>query len=208
MLFDLRTVLSLPWAYRAYSRLISRQHAEKLVREYVKPLPGNRVLDIGCGPGDILAHLPDVDYFGFDMNERYIEEANARFGDRGNFFCRRVNQEAIERPRSFDIVMALGVLHHLDDEEAMKLFHLAHYSLKPGGRLITFDGCYHEGQGAVARYILASDRGQFVRTEAEYMAIASRVFSHIQSSLRRDLLRIPYSHLIMVCSTPSAVSAK
>ena len=204
---DLRAILSLPWAYRMYTRFVSRRHEETLVNEYIKPSPRDRVLDIGCGPGDILAHLPAVDYLGFDMNERYIDEANTRFSDRGTFLCKRVSREAIEHPRSFDIVLALGVLHHLDDDDAMQLFELAHYSLKSNGRLITFDGCYHEGQGAVARYMLASDRGKFVRTQAEYVAIASRVFSHIQPSLRRDLLRIPYSHLIMVCSASAAASA-
>jgi cyclopropane fatty-acyl-phospholipid synthase-like methyltransferase len=33
----------------------------------------------------------------------------------------------------FDIVLAIGVLHHLDDAEVLQLFKIAHAALKNGG---------------------------------------------------------------------------
>jgi len=33
-----------------------------------------RVLDIGCGPGNILKLMPDTEYVGFDLNPHYIEQ--------------------------------------------------------------------------------------------------------------------------------------
>ena len=53
------------------------------------------------------------------------------------------------------IVLAIGVVHHLDDAEAVKLFQLAHAALKSGGRLVTMDGCYVPKQSRVARHLLA-----------------------------------------------------
>jgi SAM-dependent methyltransferase len=39
----------------------------------------------------------------------------------------------------YDIVMAFGVLHHLDDAEGRELFRGARRALKPGGRFVTLD---------------------------------------------------------------------
>lgn len=74
---------------------------------------GDRLLDIGCGPADILAYLPEtVDYTGFDISERYIAAAQRRYGERGKFSVRPVSRIA-EENGTYDIVIAIGVLHHL-----------------------------------------------------------------------------------------------
>ena len=101
---------------------------------------------------------------------------------------------------TFDLVMAIGVIHHLNDAQAAKLFELARRVLRPGGRLVTFDGCYVPRQSRIARWMLAHDRGRFVRTQEEYLRLASAHFSKVESQIRHDLLRIPYTHLILRCS--------
>jgi hypothetical protein len=47
--------------------------------------------------------------------------------------------------------------------------------------------------------MLAKDRGKFVRTRDEYLRLASTRFSKVEPHLRHDLLRVPYTHLIMRC---------
>ena len=37
------------------------------------------VLDIGCGPAEILESLPRVQYFGYDINRNYINYAKRSF---------------------------------------------------------------------------------------------------------------------------------
>jgi hypothetical protein len=91
------------------------------------------------------------------------------------------------------------VLHHLDDDEAVALFRVARDAMKPGARLVTIDGVWTDAQSQVVKYLLARDRGRFVRTEAGYLDLASRVFSNIESSIRHDLLRIPYTVVILKC---------
>jgi SAM-dependent methyltransferase len=158
-----------------------------------------RVLDIGCGPADVLQYLPRVDYAGFDANPDYIASATKNYGDRGRFYCQRVSEEALAAKESHDIVLAVGVLHHLDDAEAEQLFRLAHAALVPGGRLVTLDGVYVPGQNPVARLIISRDRGEHVRDERGYTGLAERVFSKITRAIRTDLLPIPYTHLILEC---------
>jgi len=199
--FDARNVLKLPLGYRAFIRAIGGSYRDAYLRDYVRPRAGQRVLDIGCGPGDVLAHLPAVDYVGIDMDERYIRAARSRFGGRGEFRCQSVEDVVVSEPGSYDIVMANGVLHHLDDVQARQLLSVARQALKPGGRLTTFDGCYVPGQVWLARWLLQLDRGHYVRTREAYVTLAETAFGQVCSHVRHDLLRIPYTHHIMVCST-------
>jgi cyclopropane fatty-acyl-phospholipid synthase-like methyltransferase len=110
-----------------------------------------------------------------------------------------VSQFSLAKEQNFDVVLALGIIHHLDDAEAGQLFQIAYGALKEGGKLVTFDGVYANGQSTAARWLLARDRGEYVRSEREYVAIASQVFSKVRPSVRHDLLRIPYTHLILEC---------
>ena len=187
----LTRVLSLPAAYRAFSQLVGKGHWSGYLAEYVKPRPGEKVLDIGCGPGDVLEFMPAGQYIGFDISHEYIQAAQARFGIRGRFWCNDVGLVALEQELgTFDLVLATGVLHHLDDERAVKLFALAKRALRPDGRLITFDGCFVPEQSRLARWILRQDRGKFVRQRHEYERLASASFSKLDTHVRHDLLRI------------------
>jgi hypothetical protein len=168
----LTTVLGLPAVYRSFQRLVGGNIYERHVGEYNQPQPGEKILDIGCGPGD-----------------------------RGRFWCGDVGFAAIEQERgTFHAVLATGVLHHLDDERAKKLFELARLALRSDGRLITYDGCFVPEQSRLARWVLQQDRGKFVREREAYERLAAACFPKVQSSVRHDLLRIPYTHLIMRCS--------
>lgn len=199
------SILGFPSAYRLFIGMVGGAGTRKrYLAEYVKPKAGDKVLDLGCGPADILEHLPKVNYTGLDISAEYISAAKARFGSRGRFLCADVGVVTLEEERgSFDLVMANGVVHHLDDEQAAKLFKLANLAMKPAGRVVTRDGCYVVGQSPVTRWLLAHDRGKFVRTQTEYLDLASRYFSRVSCHVRHDLLRIPYTHLIMICSNGS-----
>jgi SAM-dependent methyltransferase len=194
-----RSVLAIPAAYQFWSSVVGgAAYAKVLVNEYIQPSAGARILEIGCGPGTIVRYLPPSEYSGFDLSPEYIELAKRRF-PKAHFVCERVSRFSLAKEQSFDFVLALGITHHLDDAEARQLFQIAHDALKPGGKLVTSDGVWTDGQSPVARWLLARDRGEHIRREREYVEIASRVFSNIRASVRHDLLRIPYTHLILEC---------
>jgi SAM-dependent methyltransferase len=194
-------VLSRPGAYRTFSWLIGGNVWRVYLDQYVKPGSYEKILDIGCGTADILEFLPRVDYLGVDLSPEYIDSAQKRFGARGRFRCADVASVNIEPEHgTFTLALATGVLHHLADDEAHKLFALARLALQPSGRLITYDGCYVPNQSNVARWFLRRDRAKFVRTPEQYQHLAVAHFSRVESHLRQDLLRVPYTHLIMRCS--------
>jgi cyclopropane fatty-acyl-phospholipid synthase-like methyltransferase len=170
-----------------------------LIAEHIKPTANCRILDIGCGPGTAIPYLGACDYTGLDMSEDYVESARKRF-PAATFHCNRVNQYQPAANSKFDRALALGVVHHLDDAEALRLFETAYEVLKPGGRLITVDGVFEEGQSRIARFLLQRDRGEFVRCERQYRKIAEKVFPSVVVRIRHDLIRIPYSHIVMECN--------
>jgi SAM-dependent methyltransferase len=196
-----RSVLAQARVYSLFARLVGATRGRRrYVERYIRPTIGDRILDIGCGPADILEALPRVDYHGFDVSAKYIESARRRFGTRGRFEVEAVNETLVRNYAGFDLVLATGVLHHLDDAEAAALFSVASAALKPGGALVTLDGCFVDGQSFVARRLLKSDRGEFVRRPDEYLRLAKGAFTAVESHLCHDLLRVPYTHWIMRCT--------
>lgn len=201
-------MLSRPSVYELWSRFVGGPRARRtLVNEYIRPAIGARILDLGCGPGEILDYLPrSVDYLGIDVSQAYITYAQKRFAGRGEF---RVGDATTDGgdTHSFDLVIALGVLHHLDDPQARSLFRCAANALKLGGRVVTVDATFAQGQNRMARVIIENDRGQHVRTPDEYPALATPYLASVRSLVRNDLLRIPYSHCIVEATMLSVVGS-
>jgi SAM-dependent methyltransferase len=201
----LKSLLDRPALYSWVQNLLGAQRARRIyVSEYLRVQAHDRVLDIGCGPADILEWLPDVEYLGLDLSTSYIEQAKRRFGHRAQFMAADVASFAPIHCNYFDVVNAMGVLHHLNDEDAIRLLRIAHTMLRPGGRLVTYDGCYLESQSRLARFFLNQDRGQHIRDKDHYVQLASEVFgANVKPSIRNDLPAIPYTHLIMECQRTS-----
>lgn len=198
-----KSVLSVPWVYRALQGALGSSRSRlEYIQTYVRLMPGAWVMDLGCGPAHILDLLTDIHYVGVDVSPRYIREAQMRYGRRGEFLCRSVTEYATERPGSFDVVMANGVLHHLSDEDAVALFRVAHSALKCGGRLVTMDPCFVANQSRIAQWMLRNDRGRYVRRQDQYAQLVPSNFARVEQHVRHDLMRIPYTHLIMVCEAP------
>jgi SAM-dependent methyltransferase len=199
MIETFRPILNLPWAYQMWGSVVgSDGYRKTLAREHIRARPSDRILDVGCGPGSMVPYLPRSEYVGFDANPDYIQQARRRFPE-AHFTCDRVNEYNLPQSEYFDVVIALGILHHLDDQEAVQLFRMARRTLKPQGRLITLDGVWVAGQSRFAKFLLSRDRGRFVRRAEQYVALASTSFSTVNSTVRHDMLRIPYSHLILEC---------
>src|SRR3954453_16788133 len=152
----------------------SSRNRRWLQREFIQAMPGERVLDVGCGTADILTVLPDVDYVGFEISERYIARARARWPRRGQFHAQYLDRAPVKSLGTFDLILATGLVHHLEGDEVYSLFETLAEGLRPNARIIPVDGCHVDGQNPVARFIIDHDRGRNVRTPDAYVALAQK----------------------------------
>jgi SAM-dependent methyltransferase len=199
----IRSVLSVPSVFRLYQRIVgARGFKRSVINLHLRPRPGDRVLDIGCGPGDVLDDMRGVAYVGFDISERYIEHARERFGGRGSFLAADVLDVDAADLGKFELVHAHGVLHHLDDAVASRVCSLAAEVVVPSGRFVTVDPCFHPQQSRLARLTVSRDRGQAVRTPDEYRDLAAPWFEHVDVVLDHTPLHIPHTAAVLVCTAP------
>jgi len=199
----IRSVLSIPSVYNLVQNLLGATNARKVfVEQYLDCGEVGRLLDIGCGTAELLQWVPKViSYVGFDVSEAYIKSAQDKFNGRNAlFFAKSVSEADLVDIEPFDRIIAVGVIHHLNDDEVENIFRLAAHALKSDGKFISMDPCYIPGQSFLSKALIDRDRGQNVRTCEEYGLLAERVFERVTPHHRNDLLRIPYDHLMLVCS--------
>lgn len=197
----LRTILSIPFVYSSFQILMGAKTIwSSLANDVIQAKSGMAILDIGCGPADILNYLPEgVNYYGFDISQDYIQTAQKKYGDKGHFICKLLQESDLSSLPKFDCVVLMGVFHHMDDIQAKKIAKLAHAALKEDGKLVSVDPCYTPEQNPIARFLISKDRGQNVRVESAYKAIVNRTFKHIDTKIIHRAW-IPYTHCYMVCT--------
>lgn len=127
---------------RAYvSRDILRRRA--IVYEALRPKPGQRILDTGCGPGFYVAELaekvgPDGSVVGVDRSAEMLELAAARSAGRSNVEFREGEAAALPvEDEEFDAVVSVQVLEYVTNVDAA--LAEIHRALRPGGRIALWD---------------------------------------------------------------------
>jgi len=138
----IRAVLSSPFVYELWSRGLGRSGGrEDLVSEYVRPAPGQRVLDVGCGFGDSTQQIaalvgPSGEAVGVDAAERFIETARAEADEAGvanaSFLVADVQTTKFDGP--FDMAFSrMGTMFFVSPVAALRNVCEA---LVPGGKLV------------------------------------------------------------------------
>jgi SAM-dependent methyltransferase len=126
---------------------------------------GLSYLDLGCGTGFLRDHLRNADYLGVDLNPAYIAAARRKRGE-----CFQVG-DALEignLSRQFDRIIAIGLLHHLDDRQVRTVLAGARQRLRPGGEIFIIDALWPPDNNRLGRILRGSDNGAYVRTLAEW----------------------------------------
>lgn len=202
----MKKLLQRPAIYQLYQELGGFFAARVLaIRDYLAIKPGMRVIDIGCGPGHIVKHLPPgIDYLGLDIDQPSIDYAKAHFGDRASFQARFFDADAVGELGPADIVMMNGVMHHIGDDDLAATLGNVKAALDERGVLFTLDGCYVPGQSRIDKWLLHNDRGVHVRDAAGYRRVLEREFGRVDLHIRNDYSRLPYTFAIGVARKAAA----
>ena len=200
----IKRIFTLSWAYNLFQYLVGATNSRKWVcQHFWQATAGQKVVDIGCGPASIVHMLPaGIKYVGFDISEPYISSARAKFAnDPDKTFLVGVAEDYVDRiPEQMagaDLVIINGLLHHLEDDEALTALKLARASMAPGGRLVCLEASFLISQAPLARWVLNQDRGKNVRSEPEWKSLVSKVFDKYESYILTGLLRIPYTLIVI-----------
>lgn len=186
--------MSHPQIYEKTQLLLGSAHSHDLfVNEFVGPSTDLSILDLGCGVGSALLHMAPAQYLGIDLDAGYIERAKAKFRDRGVFIQGDVSKIELPRDVVCSCAMAYGLLHHLNDEQVVSMLRLVSKHVR-GGRFISIDPVKLQKSHPIADFLIRLDRGQYVRTEEQYLTLL-KPFGLVHSVVRTDLLNVPYTHL-------------
>lgn len=205
-----RELLKRPAVYDAFQSLVGANNSRRMfVEEFVAPLAGSRVLEVGCGPGANCKWIPPtVAYVGTDISPEYVSHAQAAYGDRAEFHTCPVGKLATLNVGSFAAVIAVNLLHHLADGEVFDLCDEVKPLLDDGGVLITADPCITPQQSKLERRITLLDRGKHVRSPDDYADLVRQRFDHAATRVGSGHARIPNTGTTMIAwSGPQERSA-
>jgi SAM-dependent methyltransferase len=163
---------------------------------------GDCVLDVGCGPAAHLATMPAVRYFGFDQDERAIAYARHRFGDRGEFAGEPFSELHLPDLPPVDVVLLVGMLRRLDDEECLCLLDVCARALGPGGRVVSVDPCFDPGPGRLSRWLAGRERDGTIRAPYALAELAYDSFTGVHTEVLTGLTRMPSAFFLMRLHTP------
>jgi SAM-dependent methyltransferase len=133
--------------------------------------PGQRVLEIGCGTGNVTVLVkrlhPQVEVVGLDPDPKALDRARRKFANAALSvqLDRGFSDVLPYHDGSFDRVISSFMFHHLSEEEKTKTLGEIRRVLKPGGslHLLDFGGTTERPQGFLARLL---DHSAHVRGNA------------------------------------------
>jgi arsenite methyltransferase len=115
----------------------------RIVREALAAAPGERVLDVGCGPGFYCAELADEvgatgSIVGLDSSPAMLALAERRCSGRGNVELAQAEAVSLTvGDSSVDVALSVQVLEYVADVDAA--LREMHRALRPGGRAVVWD---------------------------------------------------------------------
>ncbi len=131
-------------SYDTHARFVSRLAGE--VVEWLDIKPGEKLLDLACGDGDLTVELAKAgaDVIGIDSSSELLAAARQKGVD-----ARLMDGQAIDFENQFDAVFSNAALHWMLDQDSV--LNGVHKALKPQGRFVAEFG----GHGNVAAIVTA-----------------------------------------------------
>ena len=151
----------------------------KLATEYYSDQ--KKVLEIGCSVGNVSAAFTkynNLNFVGIDTDEIAISNARKRFRNLKNFIFNSYDlREMSKTNQTFDYILFAGILHHVNDGDAMELLRNAVPLLDPEGIIIISEPLpAHESDSWLIRlYHNLFEQGSWVREKKDIETLVNNV---------------------------------
>lgn len=121
----------------------------------LNPQPGERILDLGCGTGQLTAKIAEAgaQVTGLDSSASMLEQARA---EHPGIQWLLADARSLRFEEPFDAVFSNAVLHWIP--EAREVAESIHRSLRPGGRFVCEFGGYGNVQAILEATFAAGAR--------------------------------------------------
>ena len=169
---------------------------------HLAPGPGVRVLDAGCGRGEVLLACAraGAEVAGIDYAPAAVEISRETLAGVAGADVRQGDIGRLPWPdASFDRVLSGDVIEHLDPGDGEAMLREAHRVLRPGGWLVLHTApnlLFLRVAWPVARWpLLAAGHGESVHRLESWVAASKRYHVNEQSlhGLRRSLRRAGFA---------------
>lgn len=120
---------------KAYYEEACKDHKDKTyINYFLHDLPGDDILDLGCGPGILSKYLFDLGYnvTGVDFAEDMISIAK-KLVPNANFIISDI--EDLDLKQNFDGIILAHFLVHFSEEENRKILNRLHNIMNPEASL-------------------------------------------------------------------------
>ena len=189
MLTAVTKLLENPFVFEAQQKFCNNY--ENVRAEFLDYLskPGQDILDIGCSTGTCASKVIDMErqrYTGIDMLPGYVATASRR-SSKGRFLTMDGRSLSFG-DETFDLVIYVGVLHHMDDDTARACLSQTHRVLRTNGHVLIAEPVFTRKRW-LSSLLLSMDRGRHIRDEAGYQALFGKLRTvrerHFSFSLHR-----------------------
>ena len=184
-------------AYASADFGVSNQAFVDIVRERI-PADATEVLDLGCGPGDVMMRLaracPSLKITAVDGSPAMIELAQQAIAECGLSMSISALQgyvPGLPLPVGhFDAVLSKDFLHHLPDP--MVLWHEARRLIKPGGFICVMDLRRPDSPEAAQEIVqtVAANEAEVLKTDFYNSLLAAFTPEEIREQLKAAALNL------------------
>ena len=137
-IFDVQMAETYDDWYKTPKGMLVDKIEKEVIYEFLKPQPGMKILDIGCGTGNLSLELAKLgaEVTGVDISEAMLVKAREKAAKENlciNFCCADANNLPFE-DETFDAVVSLSALEFASDlkKTLLEIYRV----LKPGGRMV------------------------------------------------------------------------
>lgn len=150
---------------------------KKIIKDFLKKYQPKSVLDLGCGSGSLSSLFRKESYLGFDIDEDLIEYAKSIHP--GYKFL-NLSSTNFYLNQKFEMILIVGVLHHLNNLDTDKTLSLTKKHLKKNGHILIIEAIWPIFKiNLIGKFLRMIDKGNFIRTTDRYQKMVVRHFKII-----------------------------